>query len=75
MLSPEIARRLVATAVADGKPNAQLAAALTLTIPTVKSYLSPILSKTATSSRMQHAVAPVQTASHHPGDAKRCGFR
>ncbi len=73
MLSPEFARRLVATAVADGKPNAQIAAALT--IPTVKSYLSPILSKTATSSRMQHAVAPVQPASHHSGDAKRCGFR
>jgi DNA-binding NarL/FixJ family response regulator len=52
----------VATAVADGKSNAEIAADLTLTIPTVKSYLSTIFSKTAANSRVQLALI-VQAAS------------
>jgi DNA-binding NarL/FixJ family response regulator len=52
----------VATAVADGKSNAQIAADLTLTVPTVKSYLSTIFSKTASDSRVQLALI-VQAAS------------
>lgn len=52
----------VATAVADGKSNAQIAADLTLTIPTVKSYISTIFSKTASNSRVQLALI-VQAAS------------
>jgi len=46
----------VAQAVAEGKPNAEIAADLALTVPTIKSYISDILSKTATSNRVQLAV-------------------
>lgn len=53
----------VATAVADGKSNAEIAAALTLTVPTVKGYISTILSKTASNNRVQLALI-VQAARH-----------
>lgn len=46
----------VATAVSDGKSNAEIAADLTLTIPTVKSYISTIFSKTSANSRVQLAL-------------------
>ncbi|WP_327041209.1 response regulator transcription factor [Micromonospora ureilytica] len=46
----------VATAVADGKSNAEIAAALTLTVATVKGYISAILSKTASNNRVQLAL-------------------
>ncbi|MEV1321432.1 response regulator transcription factor [Micromonospora arborensis] len=46
----------VAAAVADGKSNAEIAAALTLTVPTVKGYISAILSKTASNNRVQLAL-------------------
>jgi DNA-binding NarL/FixJ family response regulator len=46
----------VATAVADGKSNAEIAADLTLTVATVKSYLSTIFSKTEAGSRVQLAL-------------------
>jgi DNA-binding NarL/FixJ family response regulator len=52
----------VATAVADGKSNAEIATALTLTVPTVKGYISTILSKTASNNRVQLALI-VQAAS------------
>ncbi|MFG2053389.1 response regulator [Micromonospora sp. NPDC048930] len=51
----------VATAVADGKSNAEIAADLNLTVPTVKGYISTILSKTATQNRVQLALT-VQAA-------------
>jgi DNA-binding NarL/FixJ family response regulator len=59
----------VADAVADGKPNAEIAAVLSLTVPTVKGYISTILAKTATQNRVQLALL-VQTANrrrHPPG--------
>ncbi len=46
----------VAQAVAEGKPNAEIATSLALTVPTIKSYISDILSKTTTSNRVQLAV-------------------
>lgn len=46
----------VAKAVAEGKPNAEIATSLALTVPTIKSYISDILSKTTTSNRVQLAV-------------------
>lgn len=46
----------VAQAVAEGKSNAEIAPGLGLTVPTVKSYISDILSKTMTSNRVQLAV-------------------
>ncbi len=46
----------VAQAVAEGKPNAEIASGLALTVPTIKSYISDILGKTATSNRVQLAV-------------------
>lgn len=46
----------VASAVAAGKSNAEIAADLTLTIPTVKGYISTIFSKTAATSRVQLAL-------------------
>ncbi|MBO3737505.1 LuxR C-terminal-related transcriptional regulator [Actinoplanes flavus] len=51
----------LAAAVADGKPNAQIAAELHLTVPTVKGYISTILAKTATTNRVQLALV-VQAA-------------
>ncbi|MEU4396584.1 response regulator transcription factor [Kribbella sp. NPDC023855] len=56
----------VATAVADGKSNAEIAAGLHLTVPTVKGYISTILTKTATQNRVQLALL-VQTASRGAG--------
>ncbi|GAA0429757.1 DNA-binding response regulator [Actinoplanes capillaceus] len=53
----------VAAAVADGKSNAEIAADLHLTVPTVKGYISTILAKTATSNRVQLALM-VQAADH-----------
>lgn len=46
----------VATAVADGKSNAEIAVDLTLTVPTVKGYISTIFSKTASDNRVQLAL-------------------
>lgn len=46
----------VAQAVAEGKSNAEIATSLVLTVPTIKSYISDILSKTTTSNRVQLAV-------------------
>ncbi|MBE1489551.1 response regulator transcription factor [Plantactinospora soyae] len=46
----------VATAVGDGKSNAEIAAALSLTVPTVKGYISTILGKTACNNRVQLAL-------------------
>lgn len=51
----------VAQAVAEGRPNAEIAASLDLTVPTIKSYISTILDKTSTENRVQLAVL-VQTA-------------
>ncbi|WP_243837748.1 response regulator transcription factor [Cumulibacter soli] len=46
----------VARAVAQGKSNAEIAIDLSLTVPTIKSYISTILSKTAAENRVQLAV-------------------
>lgn len=46
----------VARAVAEGRSNADIAAGLALTVPTIKSYISDILGKTATDNRVQLAV-------------------
>ena len=46
----------VATAVGNGKTNAEIAADLALTVPTVKGYISTILSKTASDNRVQLAL-------------------
>ncbi|UPK75389.1 response regulator transcription factor [Nocardioidaceae bacterium SCSIO 66511] len=56
-LHPLSARELqVASAVSEGKSNAEIAAGLSLTMPTIKSYISDILAKTNTSNRVQLAV-------------------
>lgn len=46
----------VAQAVAEGKSNAEIASSLTLAVPTIKSYVSTILTKTAADNRVQLAV-------------------
>ncbi|MEV0154312.1 response regulator transcription factor [Micromonospora sp. NPDC050686] len=46
----------VAMAIADGKSNVEIAADLTLTVPTVKGYISTILGKTASNNRVQLAL-------------------
>jgi DNA-binding NarL/FixJ family response regulator len=55
----------VATAVSDGKSNAEIAAILELTVPTIKGYISTILTKTATQNRVQLALL-VQAANRSP---------
>jgi DNA-binding NarL/FixJ family response regulator len=42
--------------VADGKPNAQIATDLKLTVPTVKGYIGVLFSKTGAENRVQLAL-------------------
>ena len=58
--------REVALAVGDGRANAQIAAALHMSVPTVKAHVSRLLDKLQVDNRVQIALL-VQDATRRPG--------
>ncbi|MFC9111770.1 response regulator [Streptomyces sp. NPDC057092] len=56
--------REVALAVADGRTNAQIAADLYMSVPTVKSHVSHILTKLGLNNRVQIALLVYRSGSH-----------